>query len=213
MLERRNLTKKRFSQQLQKIVSTMATRTYFISVVLLFVLCFLSNVANSQSDNSTCVDTVECSGRGQCLDDTSDSDDICLCDDGYTTHDADEDIECNYQQKEQLTAFLLSFFLGGAGGGRFYLENWTLAALKLSFCIGFPCIICCVMCCCGIGAGLSSDLGGSTSDGFQVAGGFTGCCCMCIYVLGVLAWCLTDIILIGIGDAKDGNGVGMYENL
>lgn len=189
-----------------------------MTVVLLFVLCFMSNVANSQTTeeptNSTCIATETCSGRGQCLETPDDDGDICLCDDRYTTYEPPEGEECNYQQKEQFTAFMLSFFLGGAGAGRFYLENWTLAALKLSFCMGFPCIICCVVCCCGIGAGLKEDLGsGGGSEVIMGSMGCFGCCCLCIYILGMLSWILTDVILIGIGDAQDGNGVSMYENL
>ena len=214
----------------------MASHSFILYT--LFAVCFLINIVKSQTDDPTldptleptlnpttnptnatanptsdqeCRETIECSGRGQCIEDSSStSNDICLCDDGYTTYDAEEDKYCNYPQKEQLTAFLLSFFLGGAGAGRFYLENWLLAGLKLGFCVGFPCIICCIMCCFGIGAGIKDDMG---SEGLMAATGCVGCCLICIYTLGWLAWWLIDVILIGIGDVTDGNGANIYQNM
>eukprot|EP01084_Bolivina_argentea_P140315 246718_1 len=36
-----------------------------------------------------------------------------------------------YSQKQQLTAFLLSFFLGGFGAGRFYVGDYAIGSTKL----------------------------------------------------------------------------------
>ena len=192
----------------------MANCKYFIGVLLLILL---NNIVHGQPNNGTeCSEVTTCSGRGQCQ--TDDAEEVCLCDDGYTTYPEPQDPTsinatfCSYKQKEQLTGFLLTFFLGGAGAGRFYIENWLLAGLKLGFCVGFPCIICCLVCCCGIGAGLKDNFDGG-GEGFLAATGFMGCCCICIYTLGVFAWCLADIILFGIGDVQDGNGVDLYQNL
>merc|ERR1712130_1081393 len=43
-----------------------------------------------------------------------------------------------YSEKEQLTAFLLSFFLGGVGAGRFYVGDYAIASMKLCL----PLIVC-----------------------------------------------------------------------
>eukprot|EP00484_Ammonia_sp_Unknown_P030505 CAMPEP_0197039104 /NCGR_PEP_ID=MMETSP1384-20130603/15955_1 /TAXON_ID=29189 /ORGANISM="Ammonia sp." /LENGTH=160 /DNA_ID=CAMNT_0042469651 /DNA_START=117 /DNA_END=596 /DNA_ORIENTATION=- len=48
--------------------------------------------------------------------------------------------EEEYSEKEQLTAFLLSFFLGWTGAGRFYVGDYAVASIKLCM----PLIICCV---------------------------------------------------------------------
>lgn len=42
----------------------------------------------------------------------------CDCNEGYVTHDG---AICGYQQKSQLTTFLLSFFVGYLGADWFYL--------------------------------------------------------------------------------------------
>ena len=186
-------------------------------ISMVFTLIFVMiNIVKGQNNtlNPTdieCTGSIECSSRGECIQDLDlTSQDICLCDDGYTTFDAEEDIYCNYKQKEQFTAFLLTFFLGGVGAGRFYLEDYLLAGLKLGLCFGLPYIICYIMCFCGMCSGIKDDFG---NDGLFAATGCIGCCLICIYVLGVMGWCIADIVLIGIGDAKDGNGVEIYQNL
>ena len=82
--------------------------------------------------------------------------------DGYTTHPEpdvnapDEDrVYCQYEQKSQLVAFLLSWFFGFFGGGHWYLGLFGYAGAKLAYgvfsCFG-PCVI---MCFCG-GMGLAA---------------------------------------------------------
>ena len=51
-----------------------------------------------------------------------------------------------YSDKEQLIAFLLSFFVGWAGGGRFYVGDTITASIK--FCL--PLIVCCCVCFIGL---------------------------------------------------------------
>ena len=54
----------------------------------------------------------ECSYHGICRDDGK----SCACSDGYTTS-LNNNIQCDYKQKDTLTAFLLELFLGQFGGG------------------------------------------------------------------------------------------------
>ena len=53
---------------------------------------------------------------------------VCKCDDGYLDW---EGKPCTYAQKSKLTAFLLSFFIGGLGADWFYLaQGGNLIQLK-----------------------------------------------------------------------------------
>lgn len=73
-----------------------------IYLAILFTLgCFISLTS------ATCITTDDCSNKGACNNGT------CKCDDGYVTHASEAG--CNYEQKEKLTAFLLSFLIGNTG--------------------------------------------------------------------------------------------------
>ena len=193
----------------------MANFMYFTAVFMFLSLFNIGGYVNAQMATtmiSDCDATTNCDARGVCVNE-EDGTWSCKCDDGYATYPEPEDpqsedaVYCQYKQKEQLTAFLLSFFLGGCGAGRFYVESWTLGALKISFCMGLPICLCCVMCfgtLCGLGFAQNFN---SDGDGVMAACGCVGCCIICIYSLGVFAWCLTDIILFGINDIPDGNGI------
>jgi hypothetical protein len=71
--------------------------------------------------------TIDCSGRGQCLNGTK-----CLCDDNYITYPSDSRPQCNYKQETRLVPFLLSMIFGEfTGCGAFMLgENaWGVSQL------------------------------------------------------------------------------------
>eukprot|EP01084_Bolivina_argentea_P212407 361071_1 len=51
-----------------------------------------------------------------------------------------------YSDKEQIIAFLLSFFFGAVAAGRFYVGANAVAAVKLSFTMMMCCLVC--MCSC-----------------------------------------------------------------
>jgi len=94
---------------------------------------------------------------------------------------------CTYEQKKQLTAFLLEFFLS-AGIGHFYRGLWWLGLIKLFVLIILPILFCSLMCC---------------IDSFKAA-----CCLMSIlFPIMIGIWWLIDIILFGINYYPDGNGV------
>ena len=59
----------------------------------------------------------------------------CECNLGYSSYDidvlkSDHNIKCCYQQKGQLTAFILEMFIG-FGIGHFYIGNYLFAVIKL----------------------------------------------------------------------------------
>eukprot|EP01083_Nonionella_stella_P044846 120656_1 len=53
------------------------------------------------------------------------------------------DDEENYSSRNQLTAFLLAFFLGSVGAGRFYIGAYLSASFKLML-GGIACLPCCL---------------------------------------------------------------------
>ena len=78
-----------------------------VSVLLIFFLAQLTN-ATACNDKSQC-------GNGACVDQ------VCVCNKGYVSYGLNQ--TCNYQQKEKLTAFLLSFLVGSTGADWFYLAQ------------------------------------------------------------------------------------------
>ena len=112
------------------------SRCAIILLLLLFV-----NISWAQ----TCDDQVNCNGHGECQI-LSNNTFTCDCEEGWTSDPSEGEIVdgnlvfCNYEQKQQLVAFLLSFFLGAYGGGRWYCGLYTTAAIKLAL---FYCLFCC----------------------------------------------------------------------
>jgi len=84
---------------------------------LLFAACTGSVLLYSPVAAAACVSLANCSNHGICSNAT------CVCDKGWTTHPSDSSPACNYQQKEKLTAFLLSFLIGSTGADWFYLAQ------------------------------------------------------------------------------------------
>ena len=124
---------------------------------------------------------LDCNRVGICSD-VVDDEWKCICDPGYLGP------ECEIKQKQQLTAFLLSFFLGTFGAGRFYLGFIAIAVSKL--------LIGILACCCGGGAAKSEDEGGT-----KAAGG--GCALFgCI----ISIWWIVDWIIIAANATTDFDG-------
>jgi len=171
--------------------------------LFIFAIFALSAYFASAQNTTDCDDVDNCNARGTC--DTYDSGDwYCICDDGYTTHpsiaEGDETTDssfCNYEQKKQLTAFLLAWFLGYFGGGQWYIEDSGMAAGKLVcgilFCCCVPCFIACAKAKMGDDASIIKFVGC-----FQ-------CCC----ILGLFVWWLVDLVNFGTNSYADGNGVDL----
>merc|ERR1719242_485907 len=121
-----------------------------VALLLFSVYSVSSQISTINPDECDFMDN--CSGKGECaIDDEGDW--YCDCNKGYATYpepdddEADEDKEyCNYEQKSQLTAFLLAWFLGAWGGGQWYLGLTGIAAGKLcmtlAVCYCIPCLAC-----------------------------------------------------------------------
>lgn len=102
-----------------------------INVFILLLSCLC--IVNSQN----CTIDSDCN-NGVCVNST------CECNIGYVSYDSDI---CNYAQKKQITAFLLSFFLGGIGAEWFYLSDCNinyegLGTLKLILFLIIAILVC-----------------------------------------------------------------------
>lgn len=131
--------------------------------------------------------------RGSCTRDNK-----CVCIEGYTTIQGENfgNFQCNYHQKSQTKAFLLEFIIG-FGVGHFYLENYTLAIAKLTFCFMAAFIICFLPYSI---LSVKSQRLRNVFPYLQTVFGIIYC-----------AWQVTDGVMIGVGMYKDGNGIKMSE--
>jgi hypothetical protein len=124
----------------------------------------------------------------------------CRCLPGYANFIAEGQATpgyyCNYEQKKQLVAFLLEMFVS-MGVGHFYTGRVLMGIIKLLVLLG-PVMFGILMCC--------SSIIKSSSDTSSCAGLFFmvgSCACVC----AALVWQLVDLIMFGINNYKDGNGV------
>ena len=149
-----------------------------------------NNNNNNNNNNGGCSNTdIDCNGHGTCNYYTS----SCKCDIGYTTHNSLDGTECNYKQKYQMNAFLLSLFLGEFGAGRFYVGDYVLGTIKLLLIF----IGCCIAC-------IAMMTGAGTESGACMILGY---CVLFCSACGLGVWCFVDIILFAINLIPDENGV------
>ena len=129
---------------------------------------------------------------GTCLSQT-----ICKCNKGYTIQPDDKKgATCGYEQKKQLNAFLLEFFVMGIG--HIYTGAIITGVLKLLFIVLFPCLLLCLV---FLGILVESDIKSQTC--FLISSVIISI----IYVLVVIFWYFYDIINFGKNAYLDGNGV------
>jgi len=118
---------------------------------------------------------------------------------GYDTH-------CCYTQKNQLIAFLLQFFIGAVGAGRFYLGYIGIGVgqlvLSLLVCCLPGCMIICSLCTKGGVEKSMAALGGVFA--------YFGCVVLCLGISGIMVWWLYDLVIIGTNAVTDFNGVALY---
>ena len=191
--------------------------------ILLF-FCFANYILNSQTTSTSdsiivnndikkeiaqlvyafkCKTDDDCSGNGFC----SSASDTCHCDKGFTTYLNDEERQskifkvCNYEYKSQLTAFLLSLFVGFTGAEHFYLENTDKGITKLCFslvcCLGNIFIFIVYKCFSEEKQYLIGFVG--LYEGIYLGCGFFFMC----------LWMLFDLIKIGKMEYSDGYGFSM----
>lgn len=102
--------------------SVVLVVTLFISIIMDGTKTIQTNVSSSdifgkRNDLRNCEKSSDCGEHSQCVQDGPDYF-ICQCDSGWIDHN---DKSCSYRQRDKLTAFLLSFFVGGLGIDWFYL--------------------------------------------------------------------------------------------
>ena len=90
----------------------------FNLMILGIILISLTGLSSAFS----CNETIQCN-NGACSNGT------CICTDGFVTYGGDV---CNFKQREKLTAFLLSFFVGNLGADWFYLAQGN-GGIKFNF--------------------------------------------------------------------------------
>eukprot|EP01084_Bolivina_argentea_P052457 96373_1 len=143
-------------------------------------------------------------------------------DDSYDEDDSSEE----YSDKKQLVAFLLSFFLGGFGAGRFYVGDIKRFAFKLCLPL-IVCVGCCIMACLGAPdrislSGLTNLISGDGRDGGNTLNDastnrFLGCLTLiawclhprslaCFTLIAWQIWWLCDWILFAMNEIPDGDG-------
>lgn len=136
----------------------------------------------------------------------------CVCNNGFVSF---INQTCSYKQKDKLTAFLLSLFVGPLGVDWFYLANGeakyiVAGVFKLltgTFLMVGSCFYCCTFICSAYAA--ASD-GNSKKGVFEAFGIVFGIIITVLMVLCSVAnsiWVLVDIIRILLDKFPDGSGV------
>ena len=132
--------------------------------------------------NYNCTTNADCNYNGNCMNNHQ-----CKCNDGYITFDSET--QCNYKQKNTLTAFLLELFIGMyTGAGYFYLELNYLALGQLFYFWGGILVFCFSSLC------ISSD--------FKIIIPIL----IFLWGIGIIMWWLYVVILIAKGTIRDNNG-------
>mmetsp|Transcript_9902 Transcript_9902/g.15058 ORF Transcript_9902/g.15058 Transcript_9902/m.15058 type:complete len:199 (+) Transcript_9902:31-627(+) len=119
--------------------------------------------------------------------------------------DDDDEFEGTYSEKEQLTAFLLSLFMGWAGAGRFYVGDYALGAVKLCL----PLMVCFAICAVGLlwkpfeVANSEADAPSPSDSQQQVLQRVVvGSLCGCGY-FAVMVWWFVDWVLFAVNEIPD----------
>lgn len=137
-----------------------------------------------------CSSARDCSFRGACDLSTGQ----CFCEHGRLTFPASHAVGCNYAQKQQLTAVLLSAFLGVTGADQFYLGHYDLGAGKLVYVWGGLLVMVCVF----------SAAQVCTSRAPAVA--VLAMCLVCLWATGGVVWYLYDFIRLAACQQLDARG-------
>lgn len=128
---------------------------------------------------------------------TCSSNSICKCKIGYASAPSyTNGIACSYEQKKQLTAFLLEIFIMGAG--HLYRGAVLVGILKIFFIVLFPFVLLCLV---FMGIIIDSDI--KTQNCFLIS----SIVVFGLYTLSIIIWYFYDIINFGINSYTDGNGI------
>jgi len=167
-------------------------------------LSTMRTLLDDEPAGQSCTTDAECGGteHGTCALTTNAAnvtEGTCVCKPEW----ADKD--CSYERKHKLTAFLLSFLLGGWGADRFYLGFAGVGVAKL--------LLTLINCYGGIALQVGKNaLGEKLGDKKTIALGVI-CVIYCCTSLGATAWWLTDWILILKDELPDYNGYAVWDNM
>jgi len=172
------------------------------ALILVLMLLLLLGAAAAKKVVS-CTDINSDCGKGVCMLPVMTQPDhlICECDKGYISVTK----PCDYFQKSQLVAFLLSFFLGEFGADWFYLANGSnfyigIGVLKMLL-LSMGCACCPLMAGCGLLC--TKFCPKNCTD--KVIGPVILVFFIFLQVT-IFVWWITDWIRTLTGDFHDGNG-------
>jgi len=137
-----------------------------------------------------CSSYTTCNEHGHCSENPSKVG-VCDCDNGWTTYGSSQ---CTYKQKFQLTAFLLQFFISGAG--YIYVGSTAMGVGELILSVFVWIFL--------IGSGIYFIKSDGGEDGT-----------ICLYCLGIVCaiasfgWWLATVIMFGMNDVNDSNGINL----
>lgn len=129
------------------------------------------------------------------------SNSICRCQTGFAHFPSDSQLVCSYKMKKQVVAFLLQFFLFH-GAGQFYVGNTKYAVPQLLLCL-LCCCLPCISACMGMGMNFKNKDNPDQRSGLTVF--LLGI--YCLTTCTVFAWWLADIIIFGMNNFTDSNGI------
>ena len=180
----------------------------FNGINMLLLLSLISIDVTGQfspiTNLSDCDASINCDGRGECVIGTNSSW-SCKCNQGYVTYPAPDmplsanAIYCNYEQKKQLTALILSCCLGVVGGGRRYVGSHWFAGLKLCFFV-YSCYFCVFWFRCKGTKDISKD------GLYYCLKGVT-----CVSFTAMIVLWIVDISLFSMNKIDDENGIPLQE--
>ena len=166
----------------------------YILILTIFLHQHPQAHSTTQSEYEQC-GSIKCvKNHGTCQMTTESN--YCSCYDRYTTYPVNSDIQCNYERKKQLNAFLLEFFLT-YGAGHFYIDNYKLAIPKLVVFIFLYCLFIVLRI-------FTKSKEENKSANLAI------CISAAIAFVGMLAWQIFDLFWFGYNKYKDGNGVELY---
>ena len=133
------------------------------------------------------------STNGKC---TGNNNETCICFNTFASYPLDTYDMCGYPKKKQLYAFLLEFFVT-FGVGHFYTGKYTIGVIKIFFWL-----VCYVLF--FFLRVINKKKEENSTVTLVIA--LLGCMCCC----GMLIWQLVDILMYGLNQYLDGNGIELF---
>ena len=161
----------------------------------IYVFSIFVNIALVQCENNdiNCGNYTCASENGLCVKNGTDF--ICVCSEMYDSFPINDTIKCNYKRKKQSVAFFLETFLS-YGAGHFYAENYQFAVPKLFFWLICYCLFIFLRV-----VTKSNEENNTTALIISLLA--------CLFLTGMLAWQIADIIMYGTNFYQDGNGIAL----